>query len=136
MATVPTGPAGLNLTTMAIPFEITITDEKISQLKAKLETVVLPDELDEAGWEYGVPLADIKRLVAYWKDGYNWKQEEKKLNEDLPQFTTDIEVEGHGSLNIHFVHKKSEEKDAIPLLFVHGCRCTTCYHRGRVWTNL
>ncbi|KAF8872227.1 Alpha/Beta hydrolase protein [Infundibulicybe gibba] len=50
--------------------------------------------------EYGAPLADMRRL--------------------LPQFTRDIDVEGFGSLNIHYIHKRSEVANAIPLLFVHG----------------
>ena len=65
---------------------------------------------------------DIKRLVKYWKDGFNWKAREKALNE-FPQFTIDIDVEGHGKLNVHFVHQRSSVENAIPLLFVHGCKC-------------
>ena len=106
---------------MASKFEISIPDSELSLLKQKLELMRLPDELDDAGWDYGVPLADIKRLVARWKDGYDWRNHEKQLNEELPQFTRDIEVEGYGVLNIHYVYKKSEAKGAIPLLFVHGC---------------
>ncbi|KAK7052889.1 hypothetical protein VNI00_004209 [Paramarasmius palmivorus] len=64
--------------------------------------------------------ADIRRLLARWKDGYDWRKYEKMLNEELPQFTRDIEVEGHGVLNIHYIYKKSEVPNAIPLLFVHG----------------
>ncbi|KAJ8521040.1 hypothetical protein ONZ45_g2204 [Pleurotus djamor] len=101
-------------------FKICIPDEKIKVLKAKLELTELPDELDDAGWGYGVPLADIRRLVARWKDGYDWRTFEATLNEELPQFTTDIEVDGFGSLNVHFIHQRSEVADAIPLLFVHG----------------
>jgi pimeloyl-ACP methyl ester carboxylesterase len=97
-----------------------VSDDKIALLKAKLDTVIFPDELDEAGWKYGAPLADIKRLVSRWKDGYDWKHQEGILNNESPQFVRDIEVEGFGTLNIHYVHKKSESSDAIPLLFVHG----------------
>jgi hypothetical protein len=67
-------------------------------------------------------LADVKRLVAYWKDQFNWRDHEAQINEELPQFTRDIEVEGFGALNIHYVHKKSSVATAIPLLFVHGCK--------------
>ncbi|ESK82857.1 epoxide hydrolase [Moniliophthora roreri MCA 2997] len=101
-------------------FKIAVSDEALDILKRKLELSRLPDEIEEAGWDYGAPLADIQRLVARWKDGYDWRKHEKMLNEELPQFTRDIEVEGHGVLNIHYVHKKSEVPNAIPLLFVHG----------------
>ncbi|KAG7085356.1 hypothetical protein E1B28_002922 [Marasmius oreades] len=105
---------------MASEFKISVPEESVSLLKRKLESTRLPDELDEAGWDYGVPLSDVRRLVARWKDGYDWRKYEKELNDELPQFTRDIEVEGHGVLNVHYVHKESWAKGAIPLLFVHG----------------
>ncbi|XP_006458656.1 hypothetical protein AGABI2DRAFT_200465 [Agaricus bisporus var. bisporus H97] len=102
------------------PFKITIPDEDLKLLKTKLESTRFPDELEDAKRDYGVPLADVQRLVAYWKDQFNWRDHETQLNEDLPQFTRDIEVEGFGTLNIHYVHKKSSVSTAIPLLFMHG----------------
>ncbi|KAL0572007.1 hypothetical protein V5O48_009948 [Marasmius crinis-equi] len=105
---------------MASQFNISVPNSEISLLKQKLELTRLPDEIEGAGWDYGAPLADIKRLAARWKDGYDWKKHEKQLNDEMPQFTRDIEVEGHGVLNIHYVYKKSEAKGAIPLLFAHG----------------
>lgn len=103
------------------PFTIAVPDEQILLLKQKLELARFPDELEEAGWSYGAPLKDVQRLAAYWKDGFDWRKHEALLNEELPQFTRDVEVEGFGSLNIHYVHKKSSVDSAIPLLFVHGC---------------
>ncbi|PBK97920.1 alpha/beta-hydrolase [Armillaria gallica] len=102
------------------PFSISVPDEKLELLRKKLELVTLPDELEDSGWKYGVPLGDIKRLVARWKDGFDWRVQEAILNEELPQFTRDIQVQGHGVLNIHYVHQKSPIADAIPLLFMHG----------------
>ena len=52
-----------------------------------------------------MPLAHVKRLVACWKDGYDWRAAEAKINE-TPQFTTDVEVEGFGMLNVHFIHQR------------------------------
>ncbi|KAI0060465.1 alpha/beta-hydrolase [Artomyces pyxidatus] len=101
------------------PFKIDVSDAKIEHLKRKLELTDFPDELDEAGLDYGAPLADIKRLIQRWADGYDWRVHEAKLNE-MPMFTRDIEVDGFGALNIHYVHQKSDTKTAIPLLFVHG----------------
>lgn len=102
------------------PFQISVPDSKIASLKAKLEQVTFPDELEDAGWDYGSPLADVKRLVARWKNGYDWRVHEARINNDLPQFTRDIEVAGFGVLNIHYVHQKSSRKNAIPLLYSHG----------------
>ncbi|KAL0575910.1 hypothetical protein V5O48_006056 [Marasmius crinis-equi] len=101
-------------------YKISIPEESLNFLRQKLESTRLPDEIEDAGWDYGVPLGDIKRLVAHWKDGYDWRKHEKALNDELPQYTRDIEVDGFGVLNVHYVHKQSEAKNAIPLLFVHG----------------
>lgn len=104
------------------PFKISITDAQISLLQQKLALSIFPDELEGANRTYGAPLADVKRLINRWKDGYDWKKHEAALNEELPQFTRDIEVDSFGILNIHYVHKKSKAESAIPLLFVHGCK--------------
>jgi hypothetical protein len=109
-----------------VPFKISVSDEKITQLKAKLDAVAFPDELEDAGWAYGAPLTDIKRIVARWQNGFDWRAQEKMLNDELPQFTRDINVDGFGTLNIHYVHQKSQVVDAIPLLFVHGCEYSLC----------
>ncbi|KAH7909021.1 Alpha/Beta hydrolase protein [Hygrophoropsis aurantiaca] len=101
-------------------FKIAIPDDKLTTLHAKLELATLPDELDDAGWNYGAPLSDIQKLVARWKNGFDWRQAEKQINEELPMFTRDIDIDNFGTLNIHYVHQKSQAADAIPLLFVHG----------------
>jgi hypothetical protein len=107
---------------MGSPFHIQVPEHKLSSLRQKLELTTLPDELDDAGWKYGAPLADINRLLSYWKT-FDWRKQEALINEELPQFTRDIEVDGgFATLNIHYVHKKSEIENAIPLLFVHGCK--------------
>ncbi|CAK5272138.1 unnamed protein product [Mycena citricolor] len=103
------------------PFKISIPDDKLILLKKKLELTTFPDELEDAQWAYGAPLADVKRIVGRWAGGYDWREHEAKINAELPQFTRDIDVDGHGTLNIHYVHQSSTRvKNAIPLLFVHG----------------
>lgn len=112
---------------MSIPqeYRISVPDDDIAFLKRRLELTRFPDELEGSDWKYGVPLADVQRLVAHWKDGYDWRKHEKELNDELPQFTVDIGVEGFETLNIHFIHKRSETANAVPLLFVHGCKQNT-----------
>ncbi|KAK7057648.1 alpha beta-hydrolase [Favolaschia claudopus] len=102
------------------PYKISIPDALLERLHKKLELSTLPDELENSGWDYGVPLADIQRLVARWTNGYDWRHHEALLNTELPQFTRPISVDGHGTLAIHYVHQRSEVVGAIPLLFVHG----------------
>ncbi|KAJ6498723.1 Alpha/Beta hydrolase protein [Mycena vulgaris] len=101
-------------------FRIAIPDQQLDELRQKLKLTRLPDELEDAGWEYGAPLTDIRRLIERWQNGYDWRENEAQINAELPQFTRDIAVTSHGTLNIHYVHQKSEVPDAIPLLFVHG----------------
>ncbi|TKA81445.1 hypothetical protein B0A49_00288 [Cryomyces minteri] len=101
------------------PYKISVPDSALEQLKKQLEVVTFPDELNEARWDLGAPLADVKRLTAYWKDGFDWRKAEAKLNE-LPHFRTKIAAKGFDELKIHFVHQMSDAKGAIPLLFVHG----------------
>lgn len=107
------------------PFRLTVSDAELESLRSRLDLVRFPDELDDSGWDYGVPLADIRRLVTRWREGFDWRAAEAKIN-SFPQFTRDLEVDGFGNLNIHYVHQKSESKDAIPLLFIHGCESGPC----------
>ncbi|PIL23393.1 hypothetical protein GSI_14704 [Ganoderma sinense ZZ0214-1] len=101
------------------PFELAVPDADIELLQKKLELVRFPDELDGAGWDYGSPLADVKRLAAHWNSGFDWRKSEAEINK-LPMFTRDIEVDGFGTLSVHYVHQVSDVRNAIPLLFVHG----------------
>ncbi|KIK65183.1 hypothetical protein GYMLUDRAFT_39565 [Collybiopsis luxurians FD-317 M1] len=102
------------------PFKIAVPDKQLDILHQKLELTTFPDEIESPEWNYGVPLADVKRLVARWQDGYDWRKAEAALNVELPQFTKDVDVTGFGTLNVHYVHAKSEVANAIPLLFIHG----------------
>jgi pimeloyl-ACP methyl ester carboxylesterase len=101
------------------PFAVYVTDTELEQLKQKLSTAIFPDELEDAGWSYGAPLADVKRLTNYWKDGFDWRKVEARIN-DLPNFRTTIQADGFEPLKIHFLHQKSKVPGAIPLLFLHG----------------
>ncbi|KAL8914703.1 MAG: hypothetical protein Q9171_000716 [Xanthocarpia ochracea] len=101
------------------PFQISVPPELLDQLKQKLTLISLPDELENSEWDYGAPLADIKRLVQHWQQKYDWRQQEAQINK-LPQYTTRISVNGFDDLEVHFVHQSSSVKNAIPLLFVHG----------------
>lgn len=111
------------------PYQISVPSDALSALKTRLSLTRFPDELDSAGWDYGAPLKDIQRLVAYWKDGYDWRKHEREMNEGMRMFTRDVEVEGQGVLNVHYVHERSEVEGAVPLFFSHGCEC------GRVFVR-
>ncbi|XXG96641.1 pre-mRNA-splicing factor cwc22 [Hypoxylon texense] len=103
------------------PYKIAVSDAALERLRAKLALATFPKETDFSDdWRYGAPLTDIKRLVGAWRETYDWRRAEADLNARLPQFTTTVSVDGHEDLKIHFVHKRSESPDAIPLLFCHG----------------
>jgi len=69
-------------------FQINVPDENFATLYAKLDLATFPDELKDAGWKYGAPLADIKRLAGKWRSGYDWRKHESELNKELPMFIT------------------------------------------------
>ena len=66
-----------------------------------------------------LPRADIKRFVNHWRHKFDWRAHERKINE-LPNYEVQVEVDGHGTVDMHFLHQKSDVPGAIPLLFVHG----------------
>ena len=103
------------------PFQINVPEPSLKSLHDKLSLATFPDELTDSGWALGTPLSHVQRLSEYWRNGFNWRAQQAKLNQ-LPQFTTKIAVERFGELNVHFVHQKSKVDGAIPLLFVHGCK--------------
>jgi epoxide hydrolase len=91
-----------------------IPDVDLEDLRARLGRVRWPDEVAEAGWDYGVPLAQVRELTSYWRDGFDWRAQEKRLNA-YPQFLTTIDGE-----QIHFLHVRSPQADALPLIITHG----------------
>ena len=62
---------------------------------------------------------DVKRFVDHWRNKFDWREHERKINE-LPNYEVKVEVDGFGSVDMHFLHQKSDVKGAIPLLFCHG----------------
>jgi hypothetical protein len=124
----------------AQPFTVAVPDDVLDDLHSRLKLARFPDELDGAGTAYGSPLGDMQRLVARWRDGYDWRRREAEINK-LPQYMLPIEVGGFGTLDIHFIHQRSTVEGAIPLLFVHGCEslspnfvCAGIYGQGfRAW---
>ncbi len=99
---------------MVIPFKITIPDEAIDDLNRRLSSTRLPNQLEGVSWEYGTELGALSDLIAYWREGFDWRAQEAKLN-SFDQFM--VTVEG---ANIHTIHQRSANLDAIPLLLVHG----------------
>jgi pimeloyl-ACP methyl ester carboxylesterase len=96
------------------PFRIDISQADLDDLHERLARTRWPDELPGVGWTRGVPLGYLRELVGYWADGYDWRKHEARLNE-FPQFTTTID-----GANVHFLHVRSPEPDALPLILTPG----------------
>ena len=96
------------------PFRIDIPQEDLDDLKERLGRTRWPDEISGVGWSRGVPLVYLKELAEYWRTTYDWREHEATLNK-LAQFTTTIDGQ-----NIHFLHMRSTEPDALPLIVTHG----------------
>ena len=95
-------------------FTISVEDAVLSDLRHRLERTRLPDQIEGTGWEYGIPIDYLRSLVEYWRDTYDWRRQEERLN-SLPHFRTRIDGQ-----SIHFVHARSPHDDALPLLLTHG----------------
>jgi microsomal epoxide hydrolase len=86
----------------------------IDDLKDRLARTRWPDQLDEAGWDYGTDLAYLRDLCRYWQEAFDWRAAEARFNA-FPQFTDEINGE-----HVHFYHVRSPEPDAKPLIITHG----------------
>ncbi|WP_431278864.1 epoxide hydrolase family protein [Leifsonia poae] len=101
-------------TTDIRPFRMQIDQSRLDDLDNRLAATRWPDELPGVGWSYGVPANYARRLADYWQTGYDWREAESRLNA-FPQFTTQIDGQ-----NVHFLHVRSPEPGALPLILTHG----------------
>ena len=100
--------------TVIRPFRIDIPQADLDDLRGRLARTRWPDQLPGVGWDYGIPLEYVRELAEYWRTGYDWRVHEQKLNA-FPQFTTTIDGQ-----RVHFLHVRSAEPDALPLIITHG----------------
>jgi epoxide hydrolase len=96
------------------PFKIEISQTQLDDLQRRLALTRFTDEIPGSGADYGVSLEWVKRMVEYWRSGYDWRLWESKLN-TYPQFTTEIDGQ-----NIHFIHVGSPKEEALALILTHG----------------
>ena len=96
------------------PFTIRISDNVLADLNARLANARLPEPLQGDGWTHGTDIRYLRELIAYWRNGFDWRAQERRLNQ-LEQFTTSID-----GLTVHFIHRRSAHPHALPLLITHG----------------
>ncbi len=106
------------------PFRIDIPQRDLDDLHDRLDHTRWVDDLPGSGWDYGVPASYVRELAQYWRTGYDWRDAEARLN-SYPQFTTVIDGQ-----RVHFLHVRSPEQDALPLLLTHGWPGTVVEYTG------
>jgi pimeloyl-ACP methyl ester carboxylesterase len=96
------------------PFRINVPEEDLDDLRRRIAATNWPEKETVADQSQGVPLAMIQKLARHWATDYDWRKVEANLNA-LPQFMTEID-----GLDIHFIHVRSQQEDALPLIVNHG----------------
>jgi epoxide hydrolase len=96
------------------PFRIDVSDADLEDLRDRLARTRWPDELPGVGWSYGVSRDFVNVMTEFWRTSFDWRKQEALLNE-FPQFTTTID-----GTNVHFLHVRSPEPNAMPLILTHG----------------
>jgi hypothetical protein len=98
------------------PFKLDVSTADLADLVSRLKATRFPDQLQDlkTGWEYGADLNYMKSLVEYWANDFDWKAREAEFN-SMEQFTLPI-----NGMTVHFVHRRSSNPNAKPLLLTHG----------------
>lgn len=96
------------------PFKIAIPQKDLKDFHDRIKRTRWPDEVPAEDWTRGMPLDYTKKLAEYWRTKFDWREQEATLNK-YPQFVTEIDEQ-----TIHFVHVRSSESNAIPLILCHG----------------
>ena len=95
-------------------FRIEIPDAVLADLRERLARTRLADDFANDGWQYGTNAAYLKELLDYWQNGFDWRAQEKRINE-FAHFKTEIE-----GMPIHFIHEKGKGPKPMPLILSHG----------------
>jgi len=96
------------------PFTLDVPQAELDDLKARIDLTRWPEKEPVDDWSQGTPLAVLQDLMAYWRNDYDWRRCEARLNA-LGQFMTEID-----GLDIHFLHVRSPRADAMPVVMTHG----------------
>ena len=96
------------------PFHFTATEEQLADLRRRIVATKWPEKETVSDVTQGVRLTTMQELAHYWATDYNWRKVEARLNA-LPQFVTNID-----GLDIHFIHVRSKNPHALPIIITHG----------------
>jgi pimeloyl-ACP methyl ester carboxylesterase len=96
------------------PFTLRVPDEAVADLRERLARTRFPDQAPGPSWAYGTDVAYLRELVDHWRDGFDWRAQETRLNA-VPQFKVPL----HG-IALHYLHVPGRGPDPLPLLLLHG----------------
>jgi pimeloyl-ACP methyl ester carboxylesterase len=96
------------------PFHVQFSDAELADLKRRIKATRWPERETVSDTTQGVQLATTQALAQYWANEHDWRKCEAKLN-SFPQFITEID-----GLDIHFIHVRSKQENALPLIVTHG----------------
>src|SRR6185369_5330399 len=96
------------------PFQVDFPRSELTDLRRRINATRWPEQELVTDASQGVQLATIQKLANYWQTDYDWRKVEARLNA-LPQFMTEID-----GVDIHFIHVRSTEAGALPLIITHG----------------
>src|SRR5262245_46901620 len=99
-------------------FKIQISERVLADLRRRLANTRWPDEIEDAGWDYGSNLDYMKALADYWQCQFNWRAQEASLNQ-FTHFRAEVETET-GGFGLHFIHERGQGPNPMPLLLLHG----------------
>jgi pimeloyl-ACP methyl ester carboxylesterase len=96
------------------PFSVNVPDDMLHDLRERLRRTRWPDEIPGGGWRYGTDLTYLRSLVDYWRDGFDWRAAERRLNQ-FRQFRVPL-----AGIDLHFIHEPGVGPSPLPLLLSHG----------------
>ncbi len=95
-------------------YTIQVSQAVLDDLQERLARTRWPDEIAGAEWNYGANLTYMRHLIGYWRDRFDWRAQEARLNE-FANFRVKI-----AELHVHFIHERGKGGQPIPLLMLHG----------------
>lgn len=104
----------------AAPFTIAVPDDEIDDLRRRLAATRLPNEpLGNEHWDFGTNLSYMEKLLAYWREDFDWRAQEENLNR-FPQYRATLKDEDGEEHTIHFLYERGSGDNPVPLIMTHG----------------
>ncbi len=102
------------MTTTFRPYRVSVSEADLEDLRERLRRTRWPDTIPDSGWEYGASLEYVRELCRYWEKEFDWRHAENRFNGFEQQVAT------IGGVDVHFLHVRSPDPDALPLIVTHG----------------